>query len=252
MSLQVVILAGGLATRMLPHTATTPKALLPVMGKPFADWQLGLLSTQGVHDVVYCVGHLGEQIEQAIGDGSRWGISVSYSYEKGGLLGTGGALRLALDRGLLDETSFVLYGDSYLPITFAAVEQAYQNSQKPALMTVVANDGQLGTSNACLQNGLVTLYKKGCGSTTDMDFIDFGLSALRTRLIQDHVDPGRPQDLADVFHELSLAGSLAGYETRSRFYEIGSREGLVELEGYLSSEILGPSASSGSSAPGQI
>jgi MurNAc alpha-1-phosphate uridylyltransferase len=94
---------------------TLPKALIPINGRPFADYQLTWLSRQGITDVVYCIGYLGAQIRAAIGDGSRFGLAVRYADEGDDLKGTGGALRGALDAGLLAETFFVLYGDFFLP-----------------------------------------------------------------------------------------------------------------------------------------
>ena len=102
----VAILAGGLATRMRPHTETLPKSLLEVAGQPFLAHQLHVLSRQGIQQVVLCVGHLAEQIEEFAGDGSAFGLQVTYSKEEGPLLGTGGALRKALP--LLGEAFFVL------------------------------------------------------------------------------------------------------------------------------------------------
>ena len=102
MALQCAVLAGGLGTRMRPLTETVPKALLPVLGAPFADWQLALLAEQGVERVVYCVGYRGELLREHVGDGSRHGLSVTWSDEGQELRGTAGAIRLALDRGALD------------------------------------------------------------------------------------------------------------------------------------------------------
>src|SRR5258705_5773875 len=113
--MQCVILAGGLATRLWPATQTIPKLLIPINGRPFADYQLGWLARQNVTDVVYCIGYLGEQVRAAVGDGSRLGVGVRYADEGHELKGTGGALRVALDAGLLAESFFVLYGDSFLP-----------------------------------------------------------------------------------------------------------------------------------------
>src|SRR4051794_22631685 len=110
---------------MRPHTETVPKALLPVGGRPFADWQLQRLAEGCVTRVVYSVGYLGEMIEEHVGDGRRWGIDVHYAYERGGLLGTAGAVRNAIDLGLLDEHFFVLYGDSYLSVDMVAVWRAF-------------------------------------------------------------------------------------------------------------------------------
>jgi len=94
--LPVAILAGGLATRLHPLSQRVPKALLPIVGRPFIFHQLDLLQSQGIEQVVICIGHLGEQIEAAVGDGSAFGLQVRYSSDGAQLLGTGGALRQAL------------------------------------------------------------------------------------------------------------------------------------------------------------
>lgn len=76
--MQAAIIAGGFVTRLLPLTADRPKALVDVCGRPFIDYQLALLRRGGVSDVVLCVGHLGEQIEDHVGDGSGFGVRVRY------------------------------------------------------------------------------------------------------------------------------------------------------------------------------
>src|SRR5919197_6751225 len=99
MSLQCVILAGGLGTRMRPATEAIPKALVPVLGSPFADWQLRLLASRGVERVVYSVGYRGDMLRDHVGDGSCFGLQVAWVDEGDDLRGTGGALRLAPDSG---------------------------------------------------------------------------------------------------------------------------------------------------------
>ena len=128
-SFPVAILAGGLATRMRPVTERIPKALIEVAGRPFIEHQLTLLRREGVARVVLCVGFLGEMIEASVGDGARFGLSVSYSFDGERLLGTGGALRHALP--MLGEQFFVLYGDSYLDISYAPVQAAFRRSGRP-------------------------------------------------------------------------------------------------------------------------
>ncbi|HLI55365.1 MAG TPA: sugar phosphate nucleotidyltransferase [Acidimicrobiales bacterium] len=233
MTLQTVVLAGGLGTRMRPATEKVPKALLPVAGRPFVDWQLELLAARGVRRVLLCVGHLGEQIEAHVGDGSRWGLSVCYSREDGGLLGTGGALRLARERDLLDEEFFVLYGDSYLPVDFDQVAAAFRRSGGAALMTLFRNEGRLEASNACFDGRMVTVYDKRT-PRPDMAFVDFGLSVLSRWVVETRTGEGFC-DLADVFAALSRDGLLAGHEVAERFYEVGSPAGLADLERHLAS-----------------
>jgi NDP-sugar pyrophosphorylase family protein len=112
LDIPVALLAGGLATRLRPLTEKVPKVLLPVAGRPFLAHQLELLRTQGIRRVVVCLGHLGEQVVEAFGDGREQGVAIEYSFDGPVLLGTGGALRQALPK--LGERFFVLYGDSYL------------------------------------------------------------------------------------------------------------------------------------------
>src|SRR5258707_1070089 len=105
----IAILAGGRATRLGRLTAALPKALIPVASRPFVDHQLALLRRNGAKRVVFCVGHFGEQISAHVGDGSRYDLDIAYSFDGDCLLGTGGAVRRALD--LLGPIVLTLYGD---------------------------------------------------------------------------------------------------------------------------------------------
>jgi len=229
MTYPVAILAGGLATRMRPATEKVPKSLLDVAGKPFVAHQLEYLRTQGVRDVVMCVGYLGEQVQEVVGDGSDWGLRVRYSPDGRKLLGTGGALRKALP--LLGEHFFVLYGDSFLPADFRAVEVSFRLARCPALMTVMKNANRWDKSNATYRDGKVLQYDKR-SPLAGMEFIDYGLGVLSADVLA-AVTGEETLDLADVYHGLAAAGLLAGYEVHERFYEIGSPEGLAQTERYF-------------------
>jgi NDP-sugar pyrophosphorylase family protein len=229
--MQCVILAGGLGTRMLPATSTIPKTLLPVAGKPFATYQLTWLAEAGIDSVIYCVGHLGEQIRAHVGDGSAWGLSVRYVDEGEQLRGTAGALRLACDEQALDDDFLVLNGDSWLQVDPAAVLRAARERREPALMTVFCNDGRWDGSNVVLAGERVTRYHKGLTPPPpQMRWIDYGLLALRRPVITNRVPAGSHQDLAPLCQALAAEGLLAGLEVFRRFYEIGSISGRNELE----------------------
>jgi NDP-sugar pyrophosphorylase family protein len=235
MSLQCVILAGGLGTRMRPLTESIPKALVPVLGRPFVDWQLELLAGQGVERAVMCVGYRGDMLRDHIGDGSRFGIAVTWSDERASLLGTAGAIRLALDHSELEDAFFVLYGDSYLPASARAVEDAWRGSGMPALMTVMRNEGRWDRSNCIYRDGRVVLYDKSrpVALRDEMRWIDYGLSVLTRAAIADGVPRGAVADLARLQGDLSRSGRLAGLEVTERFYEVGSTHGLHDLEAHL-------------------
>ena len=229
--LPVAILAGGLATRLRPITTTLPKALVEVGGKPFIRHQLSYLKAQGASEVVMCIGYLGEMIEADVGDGSAYGLKVRYSPDGDKLLGTGGALKQALP--LLGDAFFVLYGDSFLPIDFAAVERDFNDSGKPALMTVLENGDRWDKSNVLYRDHQIVEYNKA-HTRPDMAHIDYGLGIVRKEIFNDTPD-GEPFDLAEIYHQLSITGQLAGHEVHQRFYEIGSFEGLKETEEFLKS-----------------
>jgi NDP-sugar pyrophosphorylase family protein len=145
------------------------------------------------------------------------------------LLGTGGALKQALP--LLDSEFLVLYGDSYLPIDFAAVERKFLATGKPALMTVQRNANRWDKSNVLFRDNVILEYNKRV-PTSDMRHIDYGLGAISAQVLTDEGATG-PFDLADIYHRLSLSGQLAGYEVHERFYEIGSHQGLAETADYF-------------------
>lgn len=227
--LPVAILSGGLATRMRPITQTIPKVLLPVAGRPFIAWQLEHLQKSGVRDVVLCVGYLGEQVQEVVADGAAFGLSVRYSFDGNTLLGTGGALRQALP--LLGEHFFVLYGDAFLRCSYADVQATYVTSQAPALMTVLHNRSRWDESNVFFQNGTIQLYNKW-HPTHEMEHIDYGLSVLSATALKTYPKQ-QFLDVANVFHELSVQGRLAGFEAYERFYEVGSPNGFKEAERFF-------------------
>ena len=228
--LPVLILAGGLATRLRPLTERIPKALVPVAGKPFVVHQLEFLRAQKIRRVILCTGYRADQIEAVVGDGAAYGLEVSYSEDGDTLLGTGGAIIKALP--LAGSAFFVLYGDSFLPISFAKVESQWRRSHKPALMTVFRNEGQWDSSNVLFEDQTVVEYDKH-RPRPGMDYIDYGLAVLSADLFSDR-KPAIPFDLADLYHDLSLSRRLAGMEVFQRFYEIGSPEGLAEAEAFFS------------------
>jgi NDP-sugar pyrophosphorylase family protein len=234
----VAILAGGLATRLRPMTETIPKALISVADQPFLAHQLRLLRNAGLRKVVLCLGYRGEMIEQELGDGSRAGMELSYSFDGPELLGTGGALKKALR--LLGTHFFVLYGDSYLPIDYAAPAHAFLSSAKEGLMTVFRNEGRWDTSNVCFQDRTIRSYSKK-ERTHEMQHIDYGLGILSAKALGPWADD-KPFDLADVYRDLISRNELAGFEVEQRFYEIGSPEGLAELDAMLRRQQLFPTA----------
>jgi len=231
--LTVAILAGGLATRMQPLTEKKPKVLIDVAGEPFLSHQLRLLKKHGLTKIVLCVGHLGEMIVAKYGNGLEWGVRIDYSFDGEKLLGTGGALIKALPK--LGDTFYVIYGDSYLPIDYSKVEDAFTHSNRSALMTVFENNGHFDNSNVRYENGEIINYSKTDRDAT-MKHIDYGLSLFRSSAFKEY--PANTFiDLSEVQNNLCSRGALGGYEVHERFYEIGSPAGLKDLETLLTEAV---------------
>ena len=225
----VVILAGGLATRLRPITEKIPKALVEVGGQPFIAHQLRLLKSHGVRSVVISAWYKGEMIREYVGEGDRFGVDVQYAFDGDNPLGTAGAIRHALS--LLNGPFFVLYGDSYLPCDYSNIQLHFERHLQPGLMTIYRNHGKWDTSNVEMRNNEILCYDKK-NRTPRMEFIDYGLGLFKPEVFVS-LPQGQPADLADTYQKLVAHHALLAYEVKQRFYEVGSFEGLRELDALL-------------------
>jgi N-acetyl-alpha-D-muramate 1-phosphate uridylyltransferase len=231
--MQAVILAGGLGTRLGARTRDLPKALLPIAGRPFLAWLAEALVRSGYRQLVLCIGHHGEQIVDFLGTGRTFGLEVRYSKDGERLLGTGGAIRQALSRDLLEESFLVTYGDSYLPFDYSApLRDLEAHPGALGTMSVFENRGAWDQSNCAIGRGLVLRYEKGVQDPA-LTHIDYGAIALRRSVIAEQ--PAQVAFGLDTLqHQLAKAGELRAFEASERFYEVGSEGGIADLEQKLS------------------
>lgn len=231
--MQVLILAGGLGTRIKERAQGLPKAMIPVDGRPFIEYQLEQLAGFGLTDVLLCVGFGGDVIEAHVGDGSAWGVSAKYSYEDpNSLLGTGGALVNALPK--IGPEFMTLYGDAYLSVDFKSVIDRFHQIGLPYLMTAFKNDGQWDGSNTRVDGDRISFYDKKC-KPGEADHIDYGLSVLKREVIERYANEPLPLDMARIQSELVASREMAAYLVTDRFYEIGKPEGLDDFEAWVRS-----------------
>ena len=227
--LPIAVLAGGLATRLGTLTENVPKCMLEVNGFPFIHWQIELLKAAGYRDFIFCLAHKSDVIQEYLGDGSRFGVNFEFSMDGATQLGTGGAIVKAAQ--LLGEEFAVIYGDSYLPISYHDFELAFKSSDSVAMMCLFKNDSQIETSNAELLSDGNVDYCKG---TIDFrkNYIDYGISYFKGEAFKDY-QPNQPVDLAEICQTLSKNRKLAGYEVFQRYYEVGSHQGIADFSNYL-------------------
>jgi MurNAc alpha-1-phosphate uridylyltransferase len=225
--MQVVIIAGGLGTRLGSLTLNQPKSLIKVNDKPFIDYQLEFLIKGGIESVVLCVGHQGEQIREYCGDGSRYGLTIKYSREAQ-LLDTAGALKLA--EPLLEDYFFTLYGDSYMFINFREMLAKLQLENKPAAMSVYQNHDLYDKSNTAVKNGLVTYYSKE--KRDSLTYIEYGVNLFRKEVLK-LIPEAEPYSMGTLFNQLIRLNALLAYEVKERFYEIGTVNGINDFTEYI-------------------
>ena len=236
---QVVILAGGLATRLYPLTKKMPKSMIPIKGKPFLEHQIKLCKKNGCFRIVFCGGHLWEMVFDYFGDGKDFGVEIVYSIEKE-RLDTGGALKNA--RPFLDDEFFVLYGDSYLTINWYSVWKVYEESQfhfrfwtKPiveGVMSVYRNrqNDRLKSQISLGEDGFVKEFTK-TNFKPEMKYVEYGLNILKKKTLD--LIPHKTFPISLYFDLLIENQSLIAYKTNRKFYEIGSFEGIKKLTDLL-------------------
>lgn len=141
-TLPIVIVAGGLATRMQPLTETIPKCLVDIHGKPLIEYQLDVFKAQGFTDFIFCIAHLAEKVEEYFGDGSKWGVTIQYSRDGEKLLGTAGAVKSAAH--LLPNHFMVYYGDTISQQNFNALADFHFAQQSVATVSLRENPKNSG------------------------------------------------------------------------------------------------------------
>lgn len=231
--IQVVVLMGGLGTRLKEISSHIPKTMVDIYGKPFFYYQLRLMKWQGLKNFIFCIGYRGEAIKSFFSDGHNLGVNIKYSYDGKKLFGTGGALRSAL---LLLKKDFILiYGDTYMDIDYSELLYAYhkvlREENKKGLMAVFKNKNRYDKSNVLFQNNRLLKYDKK-NNSADMEYIDYGTSILNRSVIE-KTPKNKYVDLADIYKDLIRCNLMSGYEVRNRFYDIGTPSSLNEFKKFI-------------------
>ncbi len=234
----VVVLMGGLGTRLREQTQSLPKAMVNVHGKPFFYYQLELFKRHHIKNFVFCVGYGSQAIKEYFGDGRKFGVAIRYSEDGERLLGTAGALKKA--QPSLGKDFMVCYGDSYMDMDYSDLWHRYEGSRSAsgriALMSILRNRNQFEKSNVVFKNGVVANYDKK-RTFPEMEYVDYGVSAASSEIF-DSIPEDQATDLSDVYNRLSQKQQLCGYEVYNRFFEIGTPSSLNEFRDLVKRNIL--------------
>ena len=220
--MKAMILAAGRGVRMRPLTDARPKSLLAVGGKPLIVWQLEKLVRAGFTETVINHAHLGDMIEAALGDGSRFGLSIRYSPE-GEALETAGGIALALP--LLGAQPFlVINADIYSDYDFSALA-GLDLQDTLAHLVLVDNPPQHPRGDFALETGRVR--ETGVGLLT---FSGIGVYAPR---LFGGIPPRAKVPLAPLLRKAMAADRVSGEHYHGRWHDIGSPERLQALDAEL-------------------
>ncbi|MGE5492131.1 MAG: N-acetylmuramate alpha-1-phosphate uridylyltransferase MurU [Actinomycetota bacterium] len=221
--MKAMILAAGRGERMRPLTDHTPKPLLTAGGKPLIVWHLERLAGAGFRDVVINHAHLGEQIEVALGDGSKWGLTIRYSPEPPGALETAGGIAQALPL-LGDEAFLVVNGDVYCDWDF---NRARSLSDRPAHLVMVPNPAHHKGGDFSLDGEQV----RYAGNGETLTYAGVGVFSPEFFAA---VPKGQPLKLRPLLDAAIAAGTLTGERHAGRWVDVGTPERLAELDRELS------------------
>jgi NDP-sugar pyrophosphorylase family protein len=231
--MQMVILAGGLGTRLRSLTYKIPKVMVLVGGRPFLEYVLGLLRQNGLGKIVLCVGYLGNQIREYFKDGTDFGVNISYSFERGKeLLGTGGALKNAAH--LLENEFMVLYGDTLLDIDYQDLIHCFHRYGKSGTIVTFTNEIKIVRNNVEIdgKNQVISYNKQ---QECKANCVDAGVLVFKKDIVNLMPDGQKFSLEESVYPQLIAQKQFMAYPTSQRFYDIGTFERLQKFTKYLSS-----------------
>jgi len=224
---QVVILAGGLATRLQPISSETPKSLISISGIPFIKLQIENLVNLGVENFHFCLGNQAIKIEEYLTTCDFAGLNVSTSRDSKPNRGTAGALVDASD--YIQNDFFLTYGDSYLPVDLVSLEESWANLKSPLKLSVKDVRGTRHLPNIQIDENGAFHYGTNVSKATH---IDYGFMKVNKSVIS-FIKDVEIVNFGTVIEKMSASGSAICSTTNSPLYEIGSFEGIIELESYI-------------------
>ncbi len=237
--MKAMILAAGFGTRLRPLTDVTPKPLLPVAGTPMIVWNLLLLKRHGIPDVVINLHHLGAMIEQALGDGARFGMRITYSHEPV-ILGTGGGIKQA-EPNFNSQPVLILNGDTLFELDLTAL-MAFHREQQAAATLVLRRDPEAarwGLVEVTARAEVVRITGRGRSPlvpTTARMFA--GIHILHPRLLRS-LPVGKESSIIDAYVQGIQEGErIMGYDLDGYWNDVGTPERYEQVERDVAAGLL--------------
>ncbi|HXQ91766.1 MAG TPA: nucleotidyltransferase family protein [Nitrososphaerales archaeon] len=219
--MKAVVLAGGLGSRLRPLTYIMPKAMLPVANKPILEHIIEFLKKYDIKEVIVATGYLGRIIEDYFKDGSKWGVSISYTEARP--LGTAGQLRTAEKE--LSETFLAMNGDILVDVNLTSMKK--QHARSSAIATVAVKEYQYKLKYGILEFGSDNVVKKWFEKPTQSSWMNIGLYVMEPEILK-NIPAEKTCSLEyDVFPKIIARGhKMSAFRTKTDYLDIGDLQSL--------------------------
>lgn len=218
---KALILAGGKGTRLRPITYELPKPMISVKGKPILEHQIELLRKYDIRDIVISIGYLGDKIKEYFGNGSRFGVKITY-VEESESMGTGGPLRLA--KHLLNETFVMTNGDNLIDIDLDEMYNFHKENKAEATvaLTSVQDPSQYGV--IVLEGAkILEFVEKPKKGEAPSNIINAGLYIIEPE-VTESVEDGEVSIEKDIFPKIADKGKLFGFSFSGDWFSTDNQE----------------------------
>ncbi len=229
---QAVIFAGGLGERLKPFTLTNPKPMYPINGKPFLHYLIEQVKAWGIKEVIVLLGYLPEKITEYFGDGTDYGIKITYVITP---VECDTQMRLSAARDKITGDFLMMYCDNLCPVNFARLLSDYEANHAVIQFSAYSNeDGYTKDNISISANGQVLVYDKK-RATDGLKGVDIGY-AIVSKDVFGYMTDKNVNFEAEVYPKLVAQNRLYATVTRHRYYSIGSFARIELTERYLSGQ----------------
>ena len=219
--ISVLILAGGLGSRIRSVNAQLPKVMLPILKKPFLEYLILNVGKQGLDKIVLCVGHKAEQIKAYFQDGRQFKVNIEYSYESK-QLGTGGAIIKAAS-DLSTNKFIVMNGDSFIDVDLLPFLKFHD--EKKALCSIVlrGSDTQMRFGSVTINNDkrVTQFLEKKQNSISNSIYINAGVYCINKEILDSFPSHCFLSVENDIFPQIVQSNRMYGFICERAFIDIG-------------------------------
>jgi D-glycero-D-manno-heptose 1,7-bisphosphate phosphatase len=214
---------------MQPITLDRPKPMVPILGRPFLEYQIQQLREQGFERVLLLLGYLPQVVKDYFGDGSKWGMRIDYAITEPDDLTSS---RVANARHMIDSCFLLLYCDNYWPMQMDRMWRRFQSVGKPGLITIYSNKDAYSRGSVILDDANNVLVFDRLRTTPGLQGVEISYAILTDLALELLPEKDTLFEEA-IYTPLAQQGRLAAYLSDHRYYSVGSMNRLPSTEAFM-------------------